>query len=235
MDTATLPEHSQFCSNLARPTSRDHSLSSKAICSPFVFMVLQIAFAASPFLSSLSALPPGVPPFSLQNLECGGLACLPQAGRRFRGVQNTSISPRSAISTRGASEKWRCFVHLESGGKTAALQILEAEGGTPGGNADNDERKGLAGKAICMTMKTKGEQNCHSRQVVSGRDVLPGVRAELGSVREAWTYGLESKTAEWRCESVITVHFTPRKSPPKLVGGTKRNHWPFSPERSRRG
>ena len=55
-------------------------------------------------------------------------------------------------------EKWRCFVDLESGGKTAALQILEVEGGTPGGNADNDERKGLAGKAICKTMKTKGEQ-----------------------------------------------------------------------------
>ena len=143
--------------------------------------------------------------------------------------------PRRRVLRLRSWEKWRCFVHLESGGKTAALQILEAEGGTPGGNADNDERKGLAGKAICMTMKTKGEQNCHSRQVVSGRDVLPGVRAELGSVREAWTYGLESKTPEWRCESVITVHFTPRESPPILVGGTKRNHWPFSPERSRRG
>jgi hypothetical protein len=47
---------------------------------------------------------------------------------------------------------------LRQAGKTAALQILEANGGTPGGNADNDERKGLAGKAICKTMKTKGEQ-----------------------------------------------------------------------------
>ena len=43
-------------------------------------------------------------------------------------------------------------------GKTAALTILEVEGGKPGGNADNHERKGLAGKAICKTMKTKGEQ-----------------------------------------------------------------------------
>jgi len=29
---------------------------------------------------------------------------------------------------------------------------------TPGGNADNSETKGLAGKAICNTMKTKGGQ-----------------------------------------------------------------------------
>jgi len=60
------------------------------------------------------------------------------------------------IALLGRNGKW--FVHLESGGKTAALQILEVEGGTPGGNADNDERNGLAGKAICKTMKTKGEQ-----------------------------------------------------------------------------
>jgi len=29
---------------------------------------------------------------------------------------------------------------------------------TPGGNADGCERKGLAGKAICKTMKTKGHK-----------------------------------------------------------------------------
>jgi hypothetical protein len=29
---------------------------------------------------------------------------------------------------------------------------------TPGGNADNDQNKGVPRKAICKTMKTKGRQ-----------------------------------------------------------------------------
>jgi len=33
----------------------------------------------------------------------------------------------------------------------------------PGGNADVDQRKGLAGKAICKTMKTKGPQTFNRR------------------------------------------------------------------------
>jgi hypothetical protein len=37
-------------------------------------------------------------------------------------------------------------------------QFWRWKGAHPGGNADNHERKGLAGKAICKTMKTKGEQ-----------------------------------------------------------------------------
>src|SRR5712672_1810666 len=41
--------------------------------------------------------------------------------------------PRRRVLKLCSWGKWRCFVHLESGGKTAALQILEAEGGTPGG------------------------------------------------------------------------------------------------------
>jgi hypothetical protein len=62
------------------------------------------------------------------------------------------------VRDRAPGEKGKWFVHLESGGKAAALQILEAEGVHPGGNADVCERKGLGGKAICKTMKTKGEQ-----------------------------------------------------------------------------
>jgi hypothetical protein len=38
---------------------------SRRFCWPFVFMVLQIAFPASPFLSQSSALPPGVTPLNI--------------------------------------------------------------------------------------------------------------------------------------------------------------------------
>jgi len=46
---------------------------------------------------------------------------------------------------------------------TEAIEVWSTEitekGETPGGNADRCEKKGVAGKAIRKTMKTKGRQN----------------------------------------------------------------------------
>src|SRR6266403_4927650 len=89
--------HSLFFSNPARPTSRDHSLSSKAICSLFVFMVLQIAFPASPFLSSLSALPPGVPPSTSKIWSAAVLPPLSRCTKHLHlspGTQSQHAPPR---------------------------------------------------------------------------------------------------------------------------------------------
>src|SRR6266404_1712957 len=50
----------------------------KGFCSPFVFMVLQIAFPATPLYSQRSALPPGWPPRRSQH-STSDLANVPRA------------------------------------------------------------------------------------------------------------------------------------------------------------
>jgi len=56
--------------------------------------------------------------------------------------------------------------------------MAEILGVTPGGNADVSQSKGLAGKAICKTMKTKGRQN---RFVRSGQRVA-AIRLALEAI-----------------------------------------------------
>jgi len=61
-----------LCRNI-RATTRLNAPPRNPICSPFVFMVLQIAFFPKALsFHKTSALPPRVYPFRLQNLECGG-------------------------------------------------------------------------------------------------------------------------------------------------------------------
>jgi len=50
------------------------------------------------------------------------------------------------VRDRALGEKWSWFVHLESGGKAAALQILEAEGYTLGATQMFVKGKGLGEK-----------------------------------------------------------------------------------------
>src|SRR5947209_916220 len=61
---------------------------------------------------------------------------------------------------------------------------------TPGGNADVYQSKGLAGKAICKTMKTKGRQN---RFVRSGQRVAA---IPLGA-RSDFCHGSETAGGAW--------------------------------------
>src|SRR6266853_3634864 len=85
----TSPVRRHLCPLLI-PLSAEHSSSHPAqrsapnpICSPFVFMVLQIAFPPSPFLSQTSALPPGCTPSASKIWSAAALPPLSRCTNHF--------------------------------------------------------------------------------------------------------------------------------------------------------
>jgi hypothetical protein len=92
-------------------------------------------------------------------LKCGMLVCLGAC---------SGLTPAFRRYIRRRGVEWFEIVLFGRNGvglytsKAAARpphsQFWRRQGYTRGGNADVCERKGLAGKAICKTMRTKGEQ-----------------------------------------------------------------------------